>query len=616
MTEIAIEIKNIGGIDDLAVRFDSGVTIVQGPNATNKTSLLESVLFALGSSSVPIRSGASEARVALTIGDRTIERTASRKKGGIQTGGDTWIDNEDERLLLERFAALTETNPLRAAVTREQKIEELLKEPMNINALEAERAEKIQRKRQLETRLKELSDIDDRLAQREEKLNTKREQEVELERRLEELEARHQAAAESTDEDNRLTELRDRRADLRSEKTDTQEQIDRLNSARDRLEQQLSETEEKIESTDEVAETDIETLKQERAEIRSELESAETRLDILQSVLTANQEMLSSEFTGILGYEANLTGDQFTCWTCGSSAERAAFETTIGELQDLIERDKQQLREREPELDDLDERIETARRMRSRRQELVEKRRNLEQRIEDRRDSLEQQRSRLEDLQLELDSVDEEITEYEADQTAADNEIPAQIESTRVDLSSLRREIDRLEQTCEDLREQQREHEEKQKQIETLKSEIAALTSRIENLGDELRANFNAAMDDLLSTLDFERIERLWLDGNFELVIAREIEGSVRSDTIEHLAESEREIVGLVLGLAGFVTYDVGEVSPVLTLDSLGALDTKRTERLIDYFADRTDVLLAAVHPAATKRESYERVSFEQPLAD
>jgi len=75
-------------------------------------------------------------------------------------------------------------------------------------------------------------------------------------------------------------------------------------------------------------------------------------------------------------------------------------------------------------------------------------------------------------------------------------------------------------------------------------------------------------------------------------------------------------MIGLVLGLAGYVTYDVSEVSPVLALDSLGAFDSARTERLIDYFADRTDVLLAAVHPATTGADGYDRVTFERPVAD
>jgi DNA repair exonuclease SbcCD ATPase subunit len=615
MTDITLDIENIGGIDNMTVSLEDGVTLVQGPNATNKTSLLQSVLFALGVSTVPIKSDAEEARVELRIGDRTVERTAHRTEHGISTKGEAWVEGDDERLLLERFGALLETNPLRAAVSREQEIESLLKQPMNIDALETERAGKMERKRQAEARVDELSTVDERLAEREREFSEKRERESELEARLDELEAQREEADEGEDEE--LAELRARRADLRSEKADSQAQVDRLEDAVDRLESQLDDAEADIEEAEAaVGETDVESLKQERADIRAELKDVEARLDILQSVLTSNREMLASEFTGILGYEAGLTGDEFSCWACGQPAEGDDFEGTVEDLRRLIEQDKQQLRDREPELDELDEHIEAARQARSRRQELATKRRDIEQQLKERRDSLDQSRSRLEELRAELQSIDEEIAEHEAEARDADDEVAEELESTRVELRSLRRELDRLERTREDLRDKQREREEAAERVETLADEIATLTDRIENLEGELRENFNAAMDDLLNALDFERIDRVWLDGDFEIVIAREVDGSVRADTIEHLAESEREMIGLVLGLAGYLTYDVGEVSPVLVLDSLGAFDGDRTERLIDYFADRTDVLLAAVHPATTEADGYKRVTFERSAAD
>jgi len=615
MTDITLDIQNIGGIDDVTVSFESEVTLVQGPNATNKTSLLQSILFALGVSTVPIKSGADEAHVELTIGNQTVTRTARRTEQGINTGGQTWIEDDDERLLLERFAALLETNPLRAAISREQEIESLLKEPMNIDALETERAAKMERKRQMEARLDELSTVDEGLTEREHELAEKRERESELETRLEELEDKRDGTDDGEDEE--LAALRERRADLRSEKADSQGQVNRLEGAVDRLESQLDDVAADIEKAEAAVEgTDVESLKQERVDIKTELERVETRLDVLQSVLTANREMLASEFTGILGYEARLTGDEFTCWACGRPAEGENFEGTVEDLQRLIEQDKKQLRDREPELDELDKRIEAARQAHSRRQELVTKRRDIEQQLEERRDSLKQGRSRLEELRTELQSVDEEIAEHEAESRDADDEVAEKLESTRVDLRSLRLEMDRLERECEDLREKQREREEATEHIETLVDEIATLTDRIENLEGELRENFNAAMDDLLNALNFEQIERVWLDGEFKLVIAREVDGSVRTDTVEHLAESEREMIGLVLCLAGYVTYDIDEVSPVLVLDSLGAFDGDRTERLIDYFADRTDVLLAAVHPATTKATSYEQIAFERPTAD
>lgn len=615
MTNITLDIENIGGIDDMTVSFGRGVTLVQGPNATNKTSLLQSVLFVLGVSTVPIKSDADEARAELTIGDRTVERTARRTEHGVQTEGDVWVEDEDERLLLERFAALVETNPLRTAVSQEQEIESLLKEPMNIDALEAKRAGKMERKRQAEARVNELSSVDERLAELERESSEKREREAELEARIEELEAQREETGDGEDEE--LAELRARRADLRSEKDNARAQVDRLEGAIDRLRSQLGDVEGDIEESKAKAEgTDVESLKQQRADIKAELEDVEARLDILQSVLTANREMLASEFTGILGYEAGLTGDEYTCWACGQPAESGDFEETVEDVEQLIKQDKQQLRAHEPELDELNDRIETARQVRSRRQELTAKRQDIEQKLEERRDSLDQGRSRLEELRGELQSLNEEIAQREAEARDTDDEVVKNLESTRVELRSLRRELDRVERKHEDLEKKRRERQEAAERVETLTGEIATLTDRIENLEGELRENFNAAMDDLLNALDFERIERVWLDGDFELVIAREVDGSVRADTVEHLAESEREMIGLVLGLAGFITYDVGDVSPVLALDSLGAFDSARTERLVDYFADRTDVLLAAVHPATTGADSYERVSFEQSVAD
>ena len=118
-------------------------------------------------------------------------------------------------------------------------------------------------------------------------------------------------------------------------------------------------------------------------------------------------------------------------------------------------------------------------------------------------------------------------------------------------------------------------------------------------------------MDDLLNVLAFERIEHIWLDGKFNVVIAREVDGQTRTDTLEHLTESEREIIGLVLALTGFVTYDVNEITPILVLDLLGAFDAERMRRLVNYLVDETDYLFAAVHPDFDVHTESETISFE-----
>lgn len=603
-----IELENIGGIEQKEISITEGATFIQGPNAANKSSFLKGLLFALGNKSVPIRSGADEARVRLSIGETQIERVARRTAAGIETNGGGLVTDSDDVTLLKRFAGLLETNSLRSAVTRNEDVESLLKEPINIEALEAERSAKISRKREFTDEVESTGDVDSRLEDREQELTDKRDRLDELESTLDELYDKQ----ETTDTDDGLQELREERADLRSDEADCDSQIEQLEAAVDRLEQRRSDVEADLEDARAaVEETDVEALKTEREDARSELDEVRERLDVLQSALTANREMLNSEFTGVLGRDSGLMGDEVTCWTCGRPTPVDDLEETVEELTELVEADKRRKREREPEIESLTEEIEQVQRSTSEIQRFEAETREIEQTLESRRDSLEEQRERRQSIRDRLGELDDEIAEQTADQRSERSELTDEIEETRVEIQTLRREIARLEDTCESLRETRVERERKREEIEELSEEITALTDRIENLENELKTVFNETMDELLDVLEFDRIERVWLDGEFELVIAREVDGRVQSDSIEHLAESEREMIGLVLALAGFVTYDVDEVTPLLVLDSLGAFDAERTRRLVDYFADKTNYLVATVHPESTVDTAFETVTFE-----
>lgn len=606
-----LELENIGGIEHEELSITAGPTFIQGPNAANKTSFLRGLLFALGSTSVPIRSGTDEARAVLSSGDKRVERIARRTDTGIETTGEAWISDDDDITLLERFAGLLETNSLRSAVARNEDVESLLKEPMKIEALEAERSKMMARKRELTNEIEAVGDVENRLEDRKRELAKKSDRLDELESTLETL----YDEQDTTETDGALQELRDERADLRSDEAECEAQIDQLEAAIDRLEEQKAETEDELEEARAaVEETDIESLKQRRESTRAELDDVTERLDVLQSVLTANREMVDSEFTGALGRDSGLMGDEVTCWACGRSAPTEDLEETIEDLTALVKEEKRRKREREPEIEELTERIEQVQRAERDIQRLVTEKQDVEQKLSSRRDSLDERRDQLEEIRDRLSELDDEITERAADQRSEQSELTDEIEETRVEIETLRRDITRLEETCDSLRETRTDLERKREEVDEISEEITALTDRIENLENELRTVFNETMDELLDTLEFERVERVWLDGEFELVVAREIDGQTRSDTIEHLAESEREMIGLVLALAGFVTYDVDEVTPVLVLDSLGAFDAERTRRLVDYFADETDYLVATVHPESTVDTAFDTVTFE-PIA-
>jgi hypothetical protein len=50
-----------------------------------------------------------------------------------------------------------------------------------------------------------------------------------------------------------------------------------------------------------------------------------------------------------------------------------------------------------------------------------------------------------------------------------------------------------------------------------------------------------------------------------------------------------------VFALAGYLVHDVDEIVPFVLLDSLEAIDPDRIARLIDYFRDHAEHLVAAL---------------------
>ncbi|MCW8173609.1 hypothetical protein D8S78_23410 [Natrialba swarupiae] len=188
---------------------------------------------------------------------------------------------------------------------------------------------------------------------------------------------------------------------------------------------------------------------------------------------------------------------------------------------------------------------------------------------------LETNREQIADLEDEIDRVEDQIAQKEAEQESETSDLTDEIESTRIELHSVQTDIERLESTIDDLEAARQDRERNRERIESLRDEIRTLTERIENLEQRLQTQFNEAMDELIELLEYEAIERVWLDGNFDLIVAREENGVTRQDTIYNLSESEREM-GLVLALAGYIAYDVADTVPVLVIDTLGAFDAER----------------------------------------
>lgn len=594
MTELTVSISNVGGIDDMTCTIDDPMTIITGPNASNKSSLLKAIGFGLGRSTLPVKNDATEARVELVIDGERVVRTARATENGIQIHGDAWLETSDDIELLERFGCLLEFSEVRQAVHTDD-VKDILKAPMNIDALERERAEKLEQKTAFQNDLSELTGVEAELADREAALEDARDRVGTLERELDEL---RELREETTTNGDGVTELRKERADLVGTRNDYEEAVTTLEDAIARLDDRITETEDELEAARSEAENyNSDQLHAEKEEIQRDLHDIEDRLDVLQSVLTANREMLGSSYDGVLGQDSTLLEDSITCWACGNETPEADFRTTIDRLQELVAEDKQRRQEHKPRLDTIERELEAQERSRRRVDELEAEKRDLEGQRSNRAESLATKREQLSSVRDDLAELDEELADREAEQQSEVTDLAADIEQLRVDLHAARREVERLESTVTDHKERVAERDRKTARIEKLTEEITDLTDHIENLETQLRNSFNDAMDQLIRVLGYEGIDRVWLDGSFDLIVAREVDGVTRQDSVDHLSESEREMVGLVLALSGYVAYDVADVVPVLMIDTLGAFDADRTADLLAYFADRAPVLIAALLP-------------------
>ena len=128
-------------------------------------------------------------------------------------------------------------------------------------------------------------------------------------------------------------------------------------------------------------------------------------------------------------------------------------------------------------------------------------------------------------------------------------------------------------------------------------------------------------METVVELLDYGNLARIWLeyrhpeetdDASFELHVTRQTDdGTTYEDSVEHLSESEREVTGLVLALAGYLVHDVHEEMPFILLDSLEAIDSERIARLVEYLEEYASYIVVALLPedANALDDDYQRIA-------
>jgi chromosome segregation ATPase len=616
-----LSVHKIGGIDSAEVALQPGVTILSGRNATNRTSLLQAIMAALGSDHATLKADAEEGHAELELDGETYRRELQRSGGTIVTDGDPYLEDAE---LADLFAFLLESNEARRAISRGADPRELIMRPVDTAAIQSEIRDRERQKRDLEEQLDELDKLEKRLPELErerervaDEIESLRGDLEEAKTDLEETSIDISSHAEERSKlESRLEELQETRSSLERERDrieSERESIEALEEERAAVQEQLDELPTSETRDIDRLEIEIGTLQEERSELSEEISR-------LQTIIQFNQQLLESANGSVTDagrdddpLTAQLVEDSETlsCWTCGSSVAREQIEATIEQLRETRQ---ERLEERSRISADLDDRRETLSDIEESKAEYQQTRQRLESiraEIEKRTDTLESLQERREELANEVEDLERTIDDLEADEhgdVLARHRTANQLE---FDLERAEGERDEIDEEIQSIEDRLERRDEIETNHETITDELVELRTRINQIETDAVEAFNEHMDELLEMLEYENLDRIWIDrtsedrsenrgrlsdASFDIKVVRTTAGgSVYEDTVDHLSESEREVTGLVFALAGYLVHDVHETVPFVLLDSLEAIDAERIAVLVEYFKSHVPYLVVAL---------------------
>lgn len=642
--DATVRVENIGGIDSAAVALSPGVTVLAGRNATNRTSFLKAMMAALGSDWTAVKGDAKSGQVSLTLGDRTYERQLTRAEDGIVSSGDGLLGDPT---LANLFAFLLEDNEARQAVVRGDDLRDVIMRPVDTSELRREIHQAEQRKADIDAELDEIASLKQRLPELENRRASTESEIVEVREALADVEERlddrdltvdlTQANTEALE--TRLDELRATREELRRVRADItseQESLSALRDERGRLAAELAGLPDA--PADRLAE--LEERLSTRRERKRELSTYTSRL---QTLIGFNEEFVDGEHDRIadaLGQTPESVGDitdqlykgsKTTCWTCGSAVKPARFEATLDSLRDHRQETFAEIDDLEADIEALSDEIARITETVDRRAELTETIDEVDAEIDRRQATLSDLRERRDNLSARVGDLETEVTELRSAEVDEVLDLHSEANELEFELESLESALEDVEEEIAETEAAIRRDEALVDRREAVVEELIDLRTRIDQLETEATSAFNERMADLLDRLDYDNVERIWLErldgpadsvatvdaesviegSEFELHVVRSSEGgTVYEDTVAHLSESERAVTGLVFALAGYLVHDVAEQVPFMLLDSLEAIDAERIAALVEYFADEVPYLVVALLPedAAALPDSYDRV--------
>jgi len=630
-----ISARNIGGIDEATVDLESGVNVLAGRNATNRTSFLRAIMGALGSDAVSMKGDAEEAEIELELGDSTYQRRFVREDDTVRSSGEPYLEDPE---LAELFAFLLESNEARRAVATGRDLRDLIMRPVDlevikaeISRLEATKEDLDEEIESIEARKRDLPDLEAERNRLDDEIAETRDELADTEAEIEEADADVEAQQADQEElEEKLAELRETRTsleDVRYELETERESIRSLKEERSTLQTELDALSETPQGELAELESRIEELRDRRRRLDGEINS-------LQSTIRFNEEMLDGERADVyevMGADGDVTDDllgdgQVACWTCGTDVEREQIEGTLDQLRELRKEKLSEKRSLSDDLEDLKADKRALEQQQKRRDEYEGQLARVEEELTRRQERIEDLQERRSKLEGTVEDLEAAVEDLESDRFDAILELHREANQLEYELGRLENDLQSVEAEIESIEGRIEDRSELADERDAVEAELETLRTRVETLEAEAVDAFNEHMEEVLGALNYDNLDRIWIErvqrevreGRrkgiktfFELHVVRSSpSGTTYEDTVDHLSESEREVTGLVFALAGYLVHDVHEEAPFMLLDSLEAIDSERIAELVEYFATFADFLVVALleEDARALSEEYRRV--------
>lgn len=637
-----VSVSNIGGINETTVELVEGVNVLVGRNATNRTSFLQSLMAASGSTRASLKGDADEGRVEIDIGPETYTRVLTSSAEGVDFSGDSVFE---DTTTADLFSFLLEDNEARRAIAREEDLRELVMRPVDTDELTDRIDSLVAERDRIDDELESTSAADRKhstLTERRAELRASlTETEGELEEKRTETEAADSGVAESMEEQDELDAALEALNEKRSELERITSRIENQRASLGSVREERNETADRLERIETVSDEEIASLNSDMQSLRKQKRRLDSSITQLQSLIQFNEEMIQGENTEILEFlstdstvgtvaDALLPENEQAsgrCWTCGSEVKLVEIEDTLERLRTLVHEKRQERSAVSSTLEDVQnerKELETAQQQHT---ELTATHDELETEIEDRVATIDRLTADREALKSEIEELERRVAELGGSRRNTllelhreANELQFERDELQDELAAVESEIDELERVADHRAELEVEREE-------ATSELEGLRGRIEQLEASAVESFNEHMEIVLDVLEYQNLSRVWLErATHEVrqgretieqtifrihVIRTDESGAAYEDTIAHLSESEREVVGLVFCLAGYLVHAVYEDVPFMLLDSLEAVDSGRIAKLVEYFEEHAPYTVVALLPedAQALDNSYHRIT-------